>query len=183
MSDLFAEHAVVLVTGISASGKSSVAEALAQRFARGAHVRGDTFRRMIVAGREEMTVDPSDEARRQLHLRHLIAARVVDAYFDAGFSVVLQDVIIGPALADCLGAIVARPLYVVVLCPTVEAIEAREADRDKTAYREGFHSIEALDTFLRTETPRIGLWLDSSDLTVDETVGAIAARAAEATTC
>jgi chloramphenicol 3-O-phosphotransferase len=182
VSGLFGEHAVVLVTGISASGKSSVAETLAGRFPRGVHVRGDTFRRMIVTGREEMTTDASEEARRQLHLRHLIASRVTDAYFEAGFSVVMQDVIIGPALAECAGAILARPLYVVVLCPSVESIEAREADRAKKAYRDGFHPIEALDAFLRTETPRIGLWLDSSELSVEETVDEIEARADEART-
>src|SRR4051794_19528143 len=53
---------VVLITGISAAGKSTVAELLAQRFERGVHVKGDVFRRMVVSGREPMTADPSDEA-------------------------------------------------------------------------------------------------------------------------
>jgi len=177
---LFDEHAVVLVTGISASGKSTVGEALARRFPRGVHVRGDAFRRMVVSGRAEMTANPSDEAVRQLQLRYGITARVTDAYFDAGFSCVLQDVILGRALQEVVDAVRARPLYVVVLCPSVDAVAAREAERNKTGYPPGHHSIEVLDRGLRTETPRIGLWLDTSDLSVDNTVAEISARAGEA---
>lgn len=50
---------VVLITGISASGKSTVAELLAQRFDRGVHVKGDVFRRMVVKSRHEMTATPT----------------------------------------------------------------------------------------------------------------------------
>jgi adenylylsulfate kinase-like enzyme len=42
---------IYLVTGIMASGKSTIAQALAERLPRSAHVRGDTFRRFIVRGR------------------------------------------------------------------------------------------------------------------------------------
>jgi hypothetical protein len=35
--------------------------------------------------------------------------------------------------------------------------------------------VEDLDGALRTGTPRIGLWLDTSDLTVEQTVDAILA--------
>jgi chloramphenicol 3-O-phosphotransferase len=177
---LFDEHAVVLVTGISASGKSTVGEALATRFARGVHVRGDAFRRMVVSGREDMIAQPSAEAVRQLQLRYGIATRVTDAYFDAGFSCVLQDVILGRALQECVDVLRARPLYVVVLCPSVDVVAAREAERDKTGYPAGHHSIAALDQGLRSETPRIGLWLDTSEMSLEETVETIAARAGEA---
>jgi adenylylsulfate kinase-like enzyme len=42
---------VFLVTGIQAAGKSTVAQALAEKFERSVHVRGDLFRRMMVNGR------------------------------------------------------------------------------------------------------------------------------------
>jgi hypothetical protein len=41
-------------------------------------------------------------------------------------------------------------------------------------------SAAALDRALRTETPRIGLWLDSSELTPEQTVSAVVERAADA---
>ncbi|MFJ2642038.1 MULTISPECIES: AAA family ATPase [unclassified Streptomyces] len=43
--------AVILVTGVMASGKSTVAQGLAERLPRSVHVRGDVFRRMVVSGR------------------------------------------------------------------------------------------------------------------------------------
>jgi chloramphenicol 3-O-phosphotransferase len=170
------EQVVVLITGVPASGKSTVSAALARRFERGAHVRGDAFRRMVVAGREEMTANPSDEAWRQLRLRYRLGAATADAYFDAGFSVVVQDVVVGEVLGEYVDAIRSRPLVVVVLAPSVEAIARREAGRDKVAYRAEMDGIAAMDASLRNDTRRLGLWLDTSDLTVDETVDAIVAR-------
>ncbi|WP_207917053.1 AAA family ATPase [Micromonospora sp. KC723] len=167
-------HAVVLITGVQAAGKSTVAQSLAERLPRSVHVRGDSFRRMIVAGRAEMTPDPTDEALRQLRLRYHLAAQVSDAYFDAGFTVVTQDVILGDALARMTTLIRARPLLVVVLAPSTEAIAAREAGRGKTVY--GTWAIEQLDAVLRHQTPRIGLWLDTSRQTPAETVEEILAR-------
>jgi cytidylate kinase len=173
---LIDEHVVVLITGVPASGKSTVSAALARRFERGVHVRGDAFRRMVVAGREEMTANPSDEAWRQLRLRYRLGASTADAYFDDGFSVVVQDVVVGAVLEEYVHSIRSRPLVVAVLAPSVDAIARREAARDKTAYRDEMDGIAAMDRSLREDTPRIGLWLDTSDLGVDETVDAIVAR-------
>ncbi len=55
------------------------------------HLRGDVFRKMIVSGRVDISTQPSDEAVRQLHLRYRLAADAAKAYYDNGFSVVLQD--------------------------------------------------------------------------------------------
>jgi chloramphenicol 3-O-phosphotransferase len=171
------EHVAVLITGVSASGKSTVADGLARRFRRGVHVKGDVFRRMVVAGRDEMTASPSDEALRQLRLRYRLGASTTDRYFEAGFSVVVQDVVVGPLLADYLEMIRSRPLCVVVLVPSTRAVEEREAARDKVGYHPGAHDIAALDGALRTSTPHVGLWLDTSAQTPDETIDEIVARA------
>ena len=164
---------VVLVTGISAAGKSTVADLLARRFERGVHVKGDVFRRMVVAGRQEMTADPSDEARRQLRLRYRLGAATADAYHQAGFSVVVQDIVIGPALSDYVASIASRPLVVVVLVPRTDVVAQRERQRPKTAYRDGFDSIEALNAGLRQDTPRLGWWIDTSDQQPEQTVDLI----------
>ena len=171
---------VVLVTGISASGKSTVAELLAQRFERGVHVKGDVFRRMVVSGRAEMSASPSADAWDQLRLRYRLGAATADAYHAAGFSVVVQDVVVGQVLDEYVAAIRSRPRFVVVLAPRPDVVEAREAGRAKVAYRDGAPTVDALDHALRHETPRLGLWLDSSDQRPDETVEEIIERADEA---
>ncbi|MEV0440116.1 AAA family ATPase [Streptomyces spectabilis] len=169
---------VVLITGIMAAGKSTVAQALAERLPRATHVRGDVFRRMIVSGREEYEPGAGGEAEAQLRLRYGLSAATADAYAAAGFTAIVQDVVLGPELKRYVDLVRTRPLYVVVLAPRPEAVAAREAARAKTGY--GEWTVEALDSGLRAETPRIGLWLDSSELTVDQTVSAILARLGEA---
>lgn len=175
--------AVFVITGIQAAGKSTVAQALAERFEWSVHVRGDLFRRMVVKGREEMgPADPPAEAVRQLRLRYALAASVADGYAGAGFEVVLQDIVLGTDLTDMIAAIRHRPCYVVVLAPRADVVrcrdEVRQAERGKVAYKPGGETVADLDDYLRRETPRVGLWLDTSELTVDQTVGEILQRAA-----
>jgi chloramphenicol 3-O-phosphotransferase len=170
-----ARRAVILVTGIQAAGKSTVAQLLAERLPQSVHVRGDLFRRMIINGRADMTPDPTSEAVRQLRLRYQLAATVSDAYFQAGFTVLVQDVILGSHLAEMTAMIRSRPLLVIVLAPQAAAIADREQSRRKTAY--GPWAIKQLDTVLRHETPRLGLWLDTSSQTPAETAHEILSRA------
>ncbi|MGK8522469.1 AAA family ATPase [Nocardia asteroides] len=167
--------AVYLITGIQAAGKSTVAQALAERLPRSAHVRGDVFRRFVVNGRAEMSADPSPEALTQLRSRHRLAAATADSYADSGFTAVVQDVVLGEFLPWMAGLIRTRPRYVVVLAPRTEVVAAREAGRGKDAYDE--FTVAGLDRVLRESTPRIGLWLDTSDLTVEQTVDRILAEA------
>jgi cytidylate kinase len=173
---LIDERAVVLVTGIPGAGKSTMADLLARRSRCGVQVRGDVFRRMVVAGRQEMTATPSAEARRQLDLRYRLGAQTADAYYEAGFAVVVQDVVIGPALTTYAEAIRSRPLVVVVLAPSADVVARREAARTKVAYRDGFDTIATLDAALRQLTPPIGLWLDTSHQTPTDTVDEIVQR-------
>ena len=174
--------AIFLVTGIQWAGKSTVAQSLAERLEKSVHVRGDLFRRIVVNGRVEMgPSDPPAEAIRQLRLRYALAAQVADGYADAGFTVVLQDIVLGAHLTDMVARIRTRPCYVVVLAPSADIVQerdkARQAARGTVAYKPGEESVADLDAYLRRETPRIGLWLDTSEQTVEQTVQEILARA------
>ena len=156
-----------------AAGKSTVAQALAERLPRAAHVRGDLFRRMIVSGRADFGHPPSAEAEAQLALRYRLAATVADEYARADFTAIVQDVILGADLPRFVDLLTTRPRHVVVLAPRVEVLAEREEQRPKQGYREWTPA--DLDTSLRTETPRIGLWLDTSDQTPEQTADAILA--------
>lgn len=157
-----------------AAGKSTVAQLLASRFARGVFLEGDLFRRSIVSGREDMTPDASPEALEQLRLRYSLTAAAVDRYFDAGFNVVVEDVVAGPSLNNYAEMIHSRPCHVVVLFPSLDAVAAREAEREQKGY--GTWTVEQLYEGFASKTPRIGLWLDTTDLTPEETVEAILIR-------
>jgi chloramphenicol 3-O-phosphotransferase len=173
-------RAILLISGIQGAGKSTIAQLLAERLPRSVHLRGDLFRRMVINGRADMTPEPTDEALRQLRLRYQLTAAVSDAYFDAGFTVITQDVILGEHLANMTTMIRSRPLLLVVLAPCAEAIAAREQARGKVT--NDSWTVEQLDDVLRQQTPRLGLWLDTSEQTPSETVDEILTRAwAEAT--
>jgi chloramphenicol 3-O-phosphotransferase len=170
---------VWLVTGVMAAGKSTVARLLAERFDRCADVEGDAFRNMLVRGRAEMGLVLTDDAVAELQLRYRLGAVAADAFAAAGYDVVVQDIVIGSELQLYVDRIRSRPLHVVVLAPRVSAIEEREAARAKTGYGPSITPAE-LDAALRDQTPRIGLWLDTSEQTADQTVDEILRRRDEA---
>jgi chloramphenicol 3-O-phosphotransferase len=165
------QPACILITGIMAAGKSTIAQQVAEKLDRSVHLRGDSFRRMIVNGQASMEPPLTDEAFDQLMLRYRLAALAADQYCDAGFTVICQDIIIGPMLKDVVALYQNWPLYVVVLCPNADAVLQRDATRHKQTYTNW--TPNELDHELRMNTLRLGLWLDTTHLTVAETVTAI----------
>lgn len=161
-----------------AAGKSTVAQGLAETLPRSVHLRGDVFRRMIVNGRADPIPDMPPAAATQLALRYRIASMVARQYVEAGFTVVYQDVILEDDLRLALSLLEGLALSVVVLCPSPEAIVRRDEERGKTGYG-GAWSVADLNMSLR-RTPRLGLWLDTSALTPQQTVEVILRRLGEA---
>lgn len=160
---------IILITGIMAAGKSTVAQALAERLPRSVHLRGDLFRRMIVNGQVPLGYELNEEALAQLKLRYQIATTVAPLYLAAGFTVIYQDIILGETLAEVVDTLQPFGLHVIVLAPDASVVAEHEAGRDKQGY--GSQSeIGKFDQVLRNETPQIGLWLDTTALTVNETV-------------
>jgi hypothetical protein len=131
---------------------------------------------MVVSGQAPITPPISDDALAQLRLRYRLAIAAADAYVAAGFTTVVQDVIVGPVLAEVVEMVRSQPLHVVVLAPRPDVVAARELARDKVAYAPGGFTVEQLDSALREDTPRIGMWLDTSDQTPSETVDEILRR-------
>ncbi len=163
---------IVLVTGVMAAGKSTVAQLLAERFERSAHLRGDRFRRMIVRGNAAPNTDAFDA---ELRLRYTLAARAADGYAEAGYTAVWQDCVIGAMLGEIETMVRTRPLDVIVLAPRPEIVEWRDEHRHKRGY-DGDWTVAQLDRILYDETPRVGTWIDNSDQTPEQTVEEIVAR-------
>lgn len=116
-----------------------------------------------------------DEALNQLLLRYRLAAATADAYAQAGFLSVGQDIIVGRLLTQVVGMFTATELFVVVLDPEPDAIRTRESGRTKAGYGGGRTPSDLVAQFRET-TPRIGLWLDTTELDPVQTVGAILHR-------
>lgn len=178
-----AEGGVWLVTGAQASGKSTVADLLARSFERGVHVRGGQFYRWVVSGSTHFDDADQDEARRLLELRYRLSAQVADEYAAAGFTCVVQDCIYGEDVVRWLDGLRSSSRRLVVLDPAVEVVAERDAARiastGKVAYTNGF-TPQANVSNLRSTPRELGLWLDTSAQSPEETVAEILERHPEA---
>jgi cytidylate kinase len=172
--------AIWLVTGAQASGKSTVADLLAQRFDRGVHVRGGQFYRWAVRGWVHVGDEDADEARRLLDLRYQLSSTVASSYAAAGFTTVVQDNIYGRDVEEWLERVAPMTAHLVVLRPSVAEVERRDAARRSTtgkiAYRGAF-TPAVNDAHVAGTRADMGLWLDTSAQTPKETVDEILRRA------
>ena len=164
------QRAIYIVSGIPGAGKTTVARLLAERFERGVHIEADTLQRMIMTGGLWPSEPPEGEALAQLRLRGRHACMLADSFFEAGFTPVIDDVVIGSRLEEFRSHIHNRPLLFVLLTPSLEVVKQRDGGRpDKHVFEKWGH----LDEAMRRETPEAGLWIDSSHLTASETVDEI----------
>ena len=112
---------IIVISGMQGAGKSTVAEALARRFERGVHVSADVLQKMIVSGAlwpEDREM--SDEAARQLRLRLRNMCLLGRSFAEAGFTAVLDDIILGERASTCARRWATRRTRFVMLTPSLE---------------------------------------------------------------
>ncbi len=112
---------IIVVTGIQAAGKSTVARLLAHRFVRAAHVEADVLQGMIVSGGEWVSEpgEPTGEAAQQLRLRLRNMCLLGISFYKAGFTAVLDDIILGDRWQQLQAELEGVPFSLVVLAPRV----------------------------------------------------------------
>jgi predicted kinase len=165
---------LVVVSGTQGTGKSTIAQLLARRFDPGAWVSADLLQKMIVSGgRWPEGAAMSGTAERQLWLRLKHACLLGQSFVANGITAVLDDIVIGSRVDELLEHLAGNRFVFVMLTPRLDVIRARERGRGTALWEQW----EWLDDEVRMKTRRIGLWLDSSEQTPDETVDEIVARA------
>jgi gluconate kinase len=170
--------AMIVVSGIQGAGKSTVGRLLAERFARGAFVDADDLHWMIVSGQAWVT-EPgapiAPEAAAQLRLRLHNACLLARSFYEAGFTAVICDIIIGERMDHLREELRGMPFHLVVLAPDAETVIQREAARGKKTIL-GPDWAHHLDGELRNTMPGIGLWIDNAHQTAEQTVNEILQR-------
>src|SRR4029079_10504939 len=111
--------------------------------------------------------DAGDQLRLRLHNACLLGR----SFFDAGFTAVIDDIIIDGRLEQLTDELEGHEFMFIMLAPSLECVREREDGRGSSLYAEW----EWLtDRILKSE--RGGLWIDSSHQAPDETVDEIMRR-------
>ncbi|MFJ2027348.1 AAA family ATPase [Streptomyces sp. NPDC087897] len=160
----------VLLIGIPGSGKSTVASALAARFAAAAHIEVDGLQELIVSGGRWPSPEGDEEADRQIFLRARNACLLAGSFVAAGFLPVIDDVVVRRAHLDFYRtAFTGGPLHAVILAPGA----AKAMERNLTRAKRLTTDWSPLDAVMREELADEEIWIDNAELTVDETVDAV----------
>jgi chloramphenicol 3-O-phosphotransferase len=160
---------VLILTGPPASGKTTVAQALAERYDRVAHIDVDAVRRFVTPTGFAKPGSPERRHQRLLGVRNACALSrnfvverfgvIIDECFDEPdlLPVYLDE--LKPANVD---------IHVVTLLPSLEACEARDAARRKSSRPAAWMRTD-YDRFLKFGSQLPGSTIDSSGLTTYET--------------
>ena len=173
---------VLVLTGPAGAGKSTVAEGWARTCPDpAAHVSLDDVRRQLKSG----YVDPSrgwtGEPAAQLALARRLAAGMATAYVRAGIRCVVDDAVFpdreGVGWPEWQRELAGRPHALVVLTAELDEVKARNRRRDPSR-RVPEPMLAEIHGLMAGWAGRGHPVVDSTGLTVDETVEAVAAAIA-----
>lgn len=161
-----------LINGLPGVGKTTAAQALAERLVRVAHVDGDALQAQLLRGAVGRGEYPEHEAATQMRLCIRNQCLLARSYLEHGFTVLIDYTIFDRGwLKQYREHLKGLDLYLVTLAPGPAAAAERDARRGRRVAQDWSH----LQSHLATEFQEIGLWLDQPRLAVPDLVDAILA--------
>jgi predicted kinase len=168
---------IIFITGVPASGKSTVARKLAEHFPKSLHIQVDQLREMMVNGVELPDHSWNDEATRQFQRARSTAIYMAQLYAQEGVDVVIDDVCVPDDFPRYYESLFSDPtVYRVLLMPTEDALRAR---MEKRAGPFDHFLVDLLPWFfsyLQPMSKEGWIVIDTSDWTVEKTVQEVLTR-------
>ncbi len=172
-------NSIFLIVGPPAVGKSTTSRALAARFSKSIHIPVDDLRMMVVSGLLLPGPEWSDELAQQIALARQSAAWAALKYYQAGFSVVIDDFWDSEHLTDYQALLDHPHFHKVVLYPRQDAAHQRNRQRSEGSPEVAYidEGIQIVYRQLKASAVRLAedgwVVVDTTALSVDETVAAI----------
>lgn len=159
----------LLVTGAPGAGKSTVTRLVAQALNRSALIDAHSVGRMVVGGYVWPLGEPANEAAAQVRLVNANVCALAANFADAGFTPVIDWVVPNAQqLKSYRDALASRRLLLVVLDPGSAVCRERNEHRPPQE-QHFFDDYEGLRSSMHSFRD-LGWWLDTSTLTVEQTV-------------
>lgn len=165
---------IFLITGPPAAGKTTVSRAVLRHFEFGLHLPVDEMRTWVLSGLSE-SIAWTDETTRQFTLAEEAAADVARRYHGSGFAVAYdhcRNLARQDEIARLLGV---ENVVKICLCPSLE----ENLHRNRTRTNKDFDArvlddiIRGMNAAMATAAPKGWLMLDTTEMTVEETVQAV----------
>ncbi len=163
---------IVLITGMSGSGKSTVGRLVAEHFSKSMHIQVDQIREMMVKDMDVPGANGFTEATyQQFQWARLTVIYMAQLYASQGVDVVIDDVCVPPNFAEQYATLFENPAaYRVLLFPTTSALIERIKKRAGPWDRILIDKVPMVYSYLEPMPKDGWIVLDSGEWTIEQTV-------------